>query len=103
MIRIYLAKDWQDRVRMLTIVKASYIIFWWPLFIVTAFNWSWSWEEARNSIIHKVVLHIFFSHSLVTPVLYMVLHPRLKVISKEIFCCSYESQDTDLMLWFEDS
>ena len=82
------------RVKMLSIITGSYFIFWGPLFIVTVWNWSWSWVQAKNSIAHEVALHISFCHSMVTPLLYLVLHPGLRRAAQEIFCCS----DTQLLI-----
>ena len=42
------------KVKMLTIITASYLIFWGPLYLVTVWNWGWSWVEAKNSIAHEV-------------------------------------------------
>ena len=42
------------KVKMLTIITASYLIFWGPLYMVTVWNWRWSWLEAKNSIGHEV-------------------------------------------------
>ena len=42
------------RVRILSILSTSYIIFWSPLFVVTLLSWSWTWEEAKNSTAHLV-------------------------------------------------
>ena len=42
------------RVRILSILSTSYILFWSPLFAVTLLSWSWSWEYARNSTAHVV-------------------------------------------------
>ena len=42
------------KVRMLSIITGSYIIFWGPLFAVTVWHWSWGWEEAKKSLAHEV-------------------------------------------------
>ena len=42
------------KVKMLTIITASYLIFWGPLYLVTVWNWGWRWVEAKNSIAHEV-------------------------------------------------
>ena len=42
------------RVRSLTVLTFSYLIFWSPLFVVTLLSWSWTWEEAKNSTAHLV-------------------------------------------------
>ena len=93
------------KVKMLTIITASYLIFWGPLYLVTVWNWDWSWVEAKNSIVHEVgqtnkrqgltwstqvSLHISFCHSMVTPLLYLVLHPGLRKAAQDMFCC-YET------------
>ena len=42
------------KVRMLSIITGSYLIFWGPLFVVTVWHWSWGWEEAKKSLAHEV-------------------------------------------------
>ena len=42
------------KVKMLTIITASYLIFWGPLYLVTVWNWGWSWVQAKHSIAHEV-------------------------------------------------
>ena len=45
-------------------------------------------------LLTQVSLHISFCHSMVTPLLYLVLHPGLRRAAQDIFCCS----DTQLLL-----
>ena len=96
-------KEGVARVKMLSIVTGSYLIFWGPLFIVTVWNWNWSWAQAKNSIAHEVggnnfifpcspfsiqvSLHISYCHSIVTPLLYLVLHPGLRRAAQVMACC----------------
>ena len=42
------------RVRMLTILTASFLVFWTPLFLVTLTSWGWSWKQDQSSIAHEV-------------------------------------------------
>ena len=41
-------------VKMFVIITLAYIIFWGPLFLVTLFNWSWEWVDAKKSMAHEV-------------------------------------------------
>ena len=43
------------RVRMLTILTASFLVFWSPLFLVTLASWGGSWEQDQSSIAHEVI------------------------------------------------
>ena len=36
----------------------------------------------------QVSLHISFCHSMVTPLLYLVLHPGLRRAAQDMFCCN---------------
>ena len=48
------------KVRMLSIITGSYLIFWGPLFVVTVWHWSWGWEEAKKSLAHEVISRLSF-------------------------------------------
>merc|ERR1719186_960000 len=87
-------KEGVARVKMLSIVTGFYLIFWGPLFIVTVWNWNWSWAQAKDSIAHEVSLHISYCHSIVTPLLYLVLHPGLRRAAPDMTCCSQSGTQT---------
>ena len=42
------------RVKMFLVITVAYLIFWGPLFLVTLFNWSWEWKDAKKSMSHEV-------------------------------------------------
>ena len=42
------------RVKMFLVITVAYLIFWGPLFLVTLFNWSWEWKDAKKSTSHEV-------------------------------------------------
>ena len=39
---------------MFLVITVAYLIFWGPLFLVTLFNWSWEWVDAKKSMAHEV-------------------------------------------------
>ena len=47
-------REGMARVRMLTLLTASFLVFWSPLFLVTLASWGWSWEQDQSSIAHEV-------------------------------------------------
>ena len=49
-----LGRDGASKVRVFFVISFAYIIFWGPLFAVTLFNWSWEWNDAKNSLSHEV-------------------------------------------------
>ena len=44
---------------MFVIITLAYLIFWGPLFLVTLFNWSWEWVDAKKSMAHEVKVLFF--------------------------------------------
>lgn len=38
---------------MFLVITLAYLIFWGPLFLVTLFNWSWDWNDAKKSMAHE--------------------------------------------------
>ena len=56
-VRSYVSRVEEEgmaRVKMLSILTSSYLIFWGPLYLVTVWHWSWSWVQAKYSIAHEV-------------------------------------------------
>ena len=47
-------KEGVARVKMFLVITVAYLIFWGPLFLVTLFNWSWEWVDAKKSMAHEV-------------------------------------------------
>ena len=39
--------------QMFLVITLAYLIFWGPLFLVTLFNWSWDWNDAKKSMAHE--------------------------------------------------
>merc|ERR1719357_1858133 len=91
-IKEYIARMEQEgvaRVKMFLVITVAYLIFWGPLFLVTLVNWSWNFEEAKQSMAHEVTLHVAFVHSFVNPSLLMVLHKGIRQATCDLICCSW--------------
>ena len=50
-------KEGVTRVKMFFVITVAYLIFWGPLFLVTLFNWSWEWVDAKKSMAHEVEIN----------------------------------------------
>jgi len=86
------------RVKMFLVITVAYLIFWGPLFLVTLFNWSWEWKDAKKSMSHEVSLHVAFVHSFVNPLLFIVLHKGCRKATLDLLCCNFSSPQDDPLL-----
>ena len=59
-------KEGVARVKMFLVITVAYLIFWGPLFLVTLFNWSWEWVDAKKSMAHEVEIN--FKMQVLAPV-----------------------------------
>ena len=82
-------KEGVARVKMFLVITVAYLIFWGPLFLVTLFNWSWEWVDAKKSMAHEVALHVAFVHSFANPLLFLVLHKGCRRATLDLLCCNF--------------
>ena len=78
-----LGREGVGRVRMYSVVTLAYLLFWGPLFLTTLIHWDWTFQEAKQSMLHEVTLHVAFVHSFVSPVLLMVLHKSVRQVNNK--------------------
>merc|ERR1712141_80238 len=100
-IKSYIARLEREgiaRVKMFIVITVAYLIFWGPLFLVTLFNWSWEWVDAKKSMAHEVALHVAFVHSFVNPLLFIVLHKGCRWIISSLKKSSHKHRRATLDL-----